>query len=126
MHRHRNARRAAPVRLAALGLLAGVALTLGACGRENNLTVPVPSGPVTWENTIRHLLADRSSGTKPTGCTSCHHAGTGIPDWSNYGTVYSDRVNIRGRLSSGGNMRQFLDPGEPEIVIAWIDAGAPQ
>ncbi len=113
-------------RFAGLVLAASVLLALGACGRENKILVPAVSGPVTWTNTIRHLLADRSSGTKPTGCTSCHHAGTGIPDWSNYQTVVGDKANIRTRLSVGGNMRQFLDPGEPEIVIAWIDAGTPE
>jgi hypothetical protein len=113
-------------RFAGLVLVAAIAFALGACGRADNIVVPEVSGPTGWDNTIRHLLADRSSGTKPTGCTSCHHAGTGIPDWSDYNTVVNDKANIRARLDVNGNMRQFLDPGEPEIVIAWIDANTPR
>jgi len=113
-------------RFAGLVMAAAVLLALGACGRESKILVPAATGPVTWTNTIRHLLADRSSGTQPTGCTSCHHAGTGIPDWSSYQTVVSYQSSIKTRLSVGGNMRQFLDPGEPDIVISWINAGLPE
>jgi hypothetical protein len=113
-------------RLAGLLLVAAVAFSLAACGRADNIVVPKVTGPVGWDNTVRHLLADRSRGTAPTGCTSCHHAGTGIPDWSDYDTVVSEGPSIRSRLDVNGNMRQFLDPGEPEIVIAWIDAGFPR
>jgi hypothetical protein len=113
-------------RFAGLLLVVAVAFSLAACGRANDIVVPLPTGPVGWDNSVRHLLADRSRGTAPTGCTSCHHAGTGIPDWSDYATVVADSAYIRGRLDVGGNMRQFLDPGEPEIVIAWIGAGTPR
>ena len=113
-------------RFAGLLLVAAVALSLAACGRSKDIVVPLPTGPVGWDNTIQHLLADRSRGTAPTGCTSCHHAGTGIPDWSDYDTVVSRSADIRARLDVNGNMRQFLDPGEPEVVIAWIDAGTPR
>lgn len=114
-------------RFAGLAIAVAALLALGACGRANNITVPVASGPVTWDNTIRHLLADRSSGTKPTGCTSCHHAGTGIPDWGDYDTVVGYKTNIYTRLSPGGNMRQFLaDASEAQVVLDWINAGTPR
>jgi hypothetical protein len=113
-------------RFAGLALVAAVALSLAACGRADNVVVPAATGPVGWDNTIRHLLADRSRGTAPTGCTSCHHAGTGIPDWSDYDTVVTYAPTIRAYIDVGGPMRQFLDPGEPEVVIAWIDAGTPR
>jgi hypothetical protein len=111
--------------LAALAVVA-VAAGLAACSRKDKVFNPPVSGPITWGNTVHHLLADRSEGTAPTGCTSCHHTGTGIPDWSSYATVYAYRLSIRSRLSPGGTMRQFLKTGEPEVVIGWIDAGAPQ
>ena len=113
-------------RLAGLALVASVGFALAACGRADNIVVPQTSGPVGWDNTIRHLLADRSRGTAPTGCTSCHHAGTGIPDWSDYDTVVSYASTIKVYIGPGGPMRQFLDPGEPEVVIDWIDAGTPR
>jgi hypothetical protein len=108
-------------------LLGAVAAVLAACSRENKIVNPVVSGPATWNNTVHHLLADRSEGTAPTGCTSCHHAGTGIPDWSDYATVYAYRFNIRNRINTIGDpMRSFLKTGEHAVVTAWIDAGAPE
>jgi hypothetical protein len=111
--------------LAALALLAAC-WALAACSRKDRVFNPPVTGGVTWNNTVHHLLADRSEGTAPTGCTSCHHAGTGIPDWSSYATVFANRATIRAYISPGGPMRQFLKPGEPETVIGWIDAGAPE
>jgi hypothetical protein len=111
--------------VAALAVLVVIA-SLAACGRDDKVLNPPVTGPVTWTNTVSHLLADRSEGTAPTGCTSCHHAGTGIPDWSNYATVFAFRSTIRARIQPGGIMDQFLKPGEHAIVIGWIDAGAPE
>src|SRR6476646_4190095 len=115
-----------PRRMAAVLLVLAVGFSLAACSRKDKILNPIVTGPVTWTNTVRHLLTDRSEGTTPTGCTSCHHPGTGIPDWSDYNTVVSEAAIIRGRLSTNGDtMRGFLKPGEPEIVVAWIDAGTP-
>lgn len=111
--------------VAALTVLA-VAASLAACGRKDKVLNPPVTGPVTWTNTVHHLLSDRSEGTAPTGCTSCHHAGTGIPDWSDYATVYAFRSTIRARIMPGGIMNQFLKLGEHAVVIGWIDAGAPE
>lgn len=116
----------APRRVAALSIVALVAASLGACSRENKIVNPVVTGPVTWTNTVRHMVADRSEGTAPTGCTSCHHAGTTIPDWTQYANFYADRATVRAYIDVGGPMRRFLLPGEPEVIIAWIDAGAPE
>jgi len=114
-------------RAVAFAFAAAALLGVAACGRENKVLSPVATGPVTWTNTISHLLADRSEGTKPTGCTSCHHAGTGIPDWSDYGTVVTDSSLIRARLSNPGDtMYGFLNPPEQQTVVDWIDAGAPK
>jgi hypothetical protein len=115
-----------PRRLAALAIVLAVAVSLGACSRENNIVNPVVTGPVTWTNTVSHMIADRSEGTAPTGCTSCHHEGTTIPDWTLYSNVYAYRANIRAYVDVGGPMRRFLKTGEPEVIIAWIDAGAPE
>lgn len=103
-----------------------IALAAASCGREDKILNAPVTGPVTYDNTVKHLIADRSEGTQPTGCTSCHHAGTTIPDWTDYGTVYANRANIRAYINTGGAMRQFLKAGEPEVIIAWIDAGAPE
>ena len=115
-----------PHRMAAVAMILVVAVSLAACSRENKIVNPVVTGPVTWTNTVRHLVADRSEGTAPTGCTSCHHAGTTLPDWTLYANVAADLPSIRGKIDVGGTMRQFLKPGEPEVIIAWIDAGAPE
>ena len=115
-----------PHRLAAVAMLLVVAVSLAACSRENKIVNPVVTGPVTWTNTVRHMVADRSEGTAPTGCTSCHHAGTTLPDWTLYANVVGDTTSIRAKVDVGGTMRQFLKPGEPEVIIAWIDAGAPE
>jgi len=116
-----------PGRFAALAIAVAALTGLAACGRESKVLSPPVSGPVTWTNTISHLLADRSVGTKPTGCTSCHHAGTGIPDWSDYDTVVANAATIKTRLSNPGDtMYGFLNPPEQQTVIDWIDAGTPK
>lgn len=115
-----------PRRLLAVILCLAPFACLTACSRKDHVFNPPVTGAVTWTNTVHHLLSDRSQGTAPTGCTGCHHAGTGIPDWSSYSTVSSYLPTIRAYISPGGPMRQFLAPGEPEVVIGWIDAGAPQ
>lgn len=113
-------------RLAGILTLAALLAGLSACGRENKILTPAPETTATWRGTIQHLFADRSEGTAPTGCTSCHHAGTGIPDWSSYHTVDSLSADIKTRLSDPNDtMRGFLKTGEPEIIINWIDAGRP-
>ena len=111
-------------RLAAALVLIALAGVLAACSRKSNILTPVVSPPFTWRNGIQHLMADRSEGTAPTGCTSCHHTGTGIPDWSDYATVVGDSGQVVNRLTAG-TMRSFLKPGEPETVIQWIHDGAP-
>jgi len=114
-----------PPRLLAAALLAALA-GVPACGRVTRSFTPAVTGPVTWTNTVSHLFADRSEGTEPTGCTSCHHAGTGIPDWTSYTTVVADSGAIVARLSTPGDtMRGFLKPGEPEVIVGWIHARAP-
>ncbi len=117
-----NLRRTAAALLVALP----IALATVSCGREDKILNAPVTGPVTYTNTIQHLIADRSEGTQPTGCTSCHHAGTTLPDWSDYDVVFANRNNIRFYVGGTGSMRQFLKAGEPEVIIAWIDAGAPR
>lgn len=120
--RHAFARRLAGL-LVALAVLSG----LSACSRKDKVLNPEGGSTVTWTNTVRHLIADRSDGTRPTGCTSCHHADTGIPDWSDYATVRDDSTSIRLRLQGENDtMRGFLKPGEDTIITTWLAAGAPQ
>ena len=67
-----------PLRFAVFALVLAVAASLAACGKDDKVVNPAPTGAITWNNSIRHLIADRSEGTAPTGCTSCHHTGTTI------------------------------------------------
>jgi hypothetical protein len=118
-----------PLRAAAAVLLiAVIASALASCGRASkSLTPDITGQPTTWTNTISHIFADRSEGTSPTGCSSCHHAGTGIPDWTSYDLVVTDTTNIVTRLSNPTDtMRSFLKPGEADVVIAWVHAGVPK
>lgn len=104
-----------------------LAFALAACSRTSKTLSPAVEANPTWTGTVSHLFADRSSGTKPTGCTSCHHAGTTLPDWTDYDTVYAYRNNIYTRLStSGDQMRGFAGPGEADLICNWILAGAPK
>jgi hypothetical protein len=116
----------APRRLAALAFVVLAGVSAGACSRKDNILGPVVTGPVTWDNTVRHLIADRSEGTAPTGCTSCHHAGTTIADWTLYANVADDRDSVRATIAPGGRMRRFLKTGEAQVIMDWIDAGAPE
>lgn len=124
-----------PRRVAALVLVLSVAVSLASCGRKDNLVEPLfdvnalPT-PVTWTNTIFHLIADRSEGETPTGCTSCHHAGTTLPDWSKYTVVRDYNLANPGLMpfyiNSNTLMGQFLKPGEATIINNWISAGMPE
>ena len=112
-----------------VAVAAALAWGLAACSRTTKSFTPAPEASPTWTGTISHLFADRSTGTKPTGCTSCHHAGTTLPDWTDYDTVVSYGPEIKVKLGTVGpdnTMRQFTGPGEADVIINWIDAGAPR
>lgn len=121
-----NHQHMSPRRIAAAALVLVSVLALVSCGRAVNILTPQPTGTVTWKNTISHLLADRSSGTQPRGCTGCHHDGTNLPDWSDYQTVFNNSGSIRARLFNGGTMREYLSTEEADQVILWIDSGMPE
>ena len=112
-------------RLAAALVLLTLAGTLAACSRKSNILTPAVTSPLTWRNGIQHLLADRSEGTAPTGCTSCHHAGTGIPDWSTYATVAAEDTSFFVYKLRYTAMGTFLRPWERDTVINWIEGGEP-
>lgn len=124
-----------PRRVAAAVLVISVAVSLVSCSRKDNLVEPTfdPNAlptPVTWTNTISHLIADRSQGQTPTGCTSCHHAGTTIPDWSQFTNVRDYNLANPGTMpfyiNNNTLMGQFLQPGEATIITDWINAGMPE
>jgi len=119
----------APHRAAAFALITVAAVSLAACSRENKIVNPVVTGRVTWTNTVRHLFADRSEGTKPTGCTSCHHQGTTLEDLTLYANVSADLPAIQTKISPSGTtntMNQFLAPDEVTTILNWIADGAPE
>ncbi len=112
-------------RLAAALVLLALASLLAACSRKSNVLTPPITGTYTWRNGVQHILADRSEGTQPTGCTSCHHAGTGIPDWSDYATVAAeDSATFRFKITNAP-MSLFLKTGEAQTLSDWKNAGAP-
>ena len=113
--------------LAGVAYVALLACALASCGRTSKSLTPASESSVTWTGTVSHLFADRSVGTKPTGCTSCHHPGTTLPDYTNYDSVYVLRTEIHDRLANPTDtMRQFTGPGEADIIVNWINAGAPK
>jgi len=85
---------------------------------------------VTYVNTIRSLYSDRgfqSNGTE-LGCVQCHAPGkseSGTP-LTTYSEAFNWRSKTRSLVSTGGSMRKYLLTGEPDVVIKWIDAGAPE
>lgn len=114
-----------PRRVAAVLLVLSVAIALASCSRKDKILDPVVTGPVTWTNTIHHLISDRSQGETPTGCTSCHHAGTTLPNWSEYTVVRDYNLAYPGTMPYyiDNAMGQFLQPGEAQIIKDWIAAG---
>lgn len=90
----------------------------------------VVSTRVTYNNMVGALLLAR--GTQPSGmllgCTSsgCHSGSGGRSPLTTYPEVYSVRTNVKSKISPGGSMLGFLLAGEAPIIIAWIDAGAPE
>jgi hypothetical protein len=107
--------------------LAALGLALAACGREHKILTPASESTATWTGTVSHLFADRSEGTRPTGCTSCHHPDTALPDYTNYDSVYVHRVAIHDRLADPNDtMRKFLAAGEADVIVNWVTAGAPK
>jgi len=77
---------------------------------------------VTWRNTTQQVFADH--------CVSCHHTSSGIPAWQSYTEVSAYLASIKTRISPGGNMRGYLatpaPASPPNVLIDWIDNGAPQ
>lgn len=120
---------AAVRRLAGVSIVLVALSSLAACSRKDRVFNPQPGGGITWTNTIRHLIADRSEGTAPTGCTGCHHKDTTIPDFTNYQVVVDYKANINYRLglapTDGLSMSRFLKPGEPAIIINWLNSADP-
>ena len=107
--------------------LAALGLAMVACGREDKILTPAAESTASWNGTISHLFADRSVGTRPTGCTSCHHPDTALPDFTNYDSVFVHRVEIHDRLADPNDtMRKFLASGEADVIVNWVAAGAPR
>jgi hypothetical protein len=104
---------------AALALLA---LTAGCARKERILSSSVDLPPH-----ILSLMRDRTSGSTERGCMGCHNPNTSPRvDLTTYQSVYDVRLTVRSRISAGGSMRQYLLTGEPEVIINWIDQGAPR
>lgn len=61
-------------------------------------------------------------------CVNCHAPGKARPQspLTTHTEVYTWRSQIRLGLIPGGSMRQYLRTGESEIVVGWIDTGAPE
>jgi len=85
---------------------------------------------VTYVNTVQALLADRGlqSNGRELGCVTCHAPGKSRSNspLTTYTQVYGYRSTIKSLVQSGGSMRQYLLTGEPDIVINWINNGAPE
>lgn len=85
---------------------------------------------VTYVNTIQGLYLNR--GTQPNGkqwgCVQCHAPGgqRSQTPLTNYTQAYGYRSATRSVLASGGSMRKYLTSAEADVVIAWIDNGAPE
>lgn len=117
LHRHRPFR--APLLAAALLLLA---LASG-CGRDDSPTGP---GPDDLPAEILNLMRDRTSGDVDRGCMGCHNADTAPRvDLTTYSSVFAVRATVRSKIN-GGTMTGYLLPGEHQVIINWIDAGAPR
>lgn len=116
-----------PVRvLLLIGALVLLALAAG-CSRKNKVLNPASAGQVGWNNTVFTLMRDRSTQTTTVGCMGCHNSGaTNITDFTEYQNVVADSNNIQFKIGNGGNMRGYLNAGEPEIILDWIARGAPR
>jgi PKD repeat protein len=85
---------------------------------------------VTYVNTIQALFANRGKQTNGNqlGCVFCHAPGgqRSTSPLTTYTQVKAYLSQIKSLLSTGGSMRQYLLAGEPDLVIAWINNGAPE
>jgi len=85
---------------------------------------------VTYLNTTKAMIDARPNqpnGTK-LGCTQsgCHTTGGQSPALLTYAQNYSNRAKTRSKIQTGQTMRQYLLSGEPAVITAWIDNGAPE
>jgi PKD repeat protein len=83
---------------------------------------------VTYLNTTKALIDARTNQPNGTrlGCTQCHKAGSQTPPLTTYTEVFNARALVKPKIAVGGSMRKYLLAGEPEIIILWIDNGAPE
>ena len=117
IHRHRPFR--LPLLVAALLVLA---LPTG-CARKDS-----PTGPASDDlpPEILNLMRDRTSGDEDRGCMGCHNADTSPRvDLTTYSAVFAARASVRAKIN-GGSMTGYLLSGEHQVIINWIDAGAPR
>jgi PKD repeat protein len=85
---------------------------------------------VTYVNAIQALFANRGkqANGNELGCVNCHAPGKSRPQTplTTYTEVFALRTSCRSVLSTGGSMRKYLLTGEPDIVVNWINNGAPE
>lgn len=105
-----------------VALLLALALPTG-CARKDSPTAP---GADDLPAEILNLMRDRTSGDRDWGCMGCHNPSTS-PRWdlTTYSAVYAGRATVRAKIN-GGSMTDYLMPGEHQVIIDWIDAGAPR
>ena len=98
-----------------------------AAGAADSVNV---SARVTYVNTIQALFANRGkqANGNDLGCVNCHAPGKSRPQTplTTYTEVFALRTNCRSVLNTGGSMRKYLLTGEPDIVVSWINNGAPE
>lgn len=113
-----------PIRVAVLfaAAIALVAFATG-CSRKDKSTNPVGDD---LPAEILNLMRDRTSGSADLGCMGCHNPSSSPRvDLTTYSSVYAVRASVRAKIN-GGTMTGYLQAGEPQVIINWIDAGAPR
>lgn len=113
-----------PIRVALLLAAAGTLIALASgCSRKDRSTNPVGDD---LPAQILNLMRDRTSGSTDLGCMGCHNpTAPGRVDLTTYSSVYANRSLVRSKIN-GGSMTGYLLSGEPQVIISWIDAGAPR
>jgi hypothetical protein len=79
---------------------------------SNSYTPDCSGGTKSWNADVKPVME--------AGCVSCHGS------YSTYSAVYASRSSIRSKIADGSMPEgSSLSTGDKDIVVCWIDNGAP-
>ncbi len=96
----------------------------------NPATTPAPTPAPTPVGAVKYAQLAANGGIFANSCFSCHNGGNarGGLDLTNYTAAKNAAVNIKSRVTNANNPMPtggLLPQAQRDIIVAWVDQGAP-